>query len=120
MQLHGKDDIKIFILYLMHNLSFPMEYVDINDVVVQDGVVGTIDCAECFAELLDNLVELLIILLHVDGHAGELGIFARRHVEGVDVIAATGEQTCYAGKHTKLVFHEHGDGINRFVSRHNV
>jgi hypothetical protein len=54
MQLHGKDDIKIFILYLMHNLSFPMEYVDINDVVVQDGVVGTIDCAECFAELLDN------------------------------------------------------------------
>lgn len=53
MQLFDKDDIKIFILYLLNNLDRPMEYSDINDVVVQDGVVSSIDFAECFGELLD-------------------------------------------------------------------
>ncbi len=51
--LKKKDDIKIFILYLLHNLSRPLEFEDINAIVMQDGVVGGIDFAECFAELLD-------------------------------------------------------------------
>ena len=52
-QLRDKNDIKIFILYLLHNINQPMEFTDINDIVVQDGVVGAIEFAECFAELLD-------------------------------------------------------------------
>ena len=51
--LKKKDDIKIFILYLLHNLNKPLEFEDINAIVMQDGVVGGIDFAECFAELLD-------------------------------------------------------------------
>ena len=52
--LKKKDDIKIFILYLLHNLNKPLEFEDINAIVMQDGVVGGIDFAECFAELLDS------------------------------------------------------------------
>lgn len=60
-QLRDKQDIKIFILYLLHNINQPMDYTDINDIVVQDGLVGSIEFAECFAELLDsgNVLELL-------------------------------------------------------------
>ena len=41
--LKKKDDIKIFILYLLHNLNKPLEFEDINAIVMQDGVVGGID-----------------------------------------------------------------------------
>ena len=54
VELKEKNDIKIFILYLMRNVSFPMEFSDINDIVVQDGVVSYFDFAESFAELLDT------------------------------------------------------------------
>jgi hypothetical protein len=57
--LKDKNDIKIFILYLMRHVGYPLEFPDINDIVIQDGVVGYFDFAECFAELLDigNLAE---------------------------------------------------------------
>ena len=109
----------------LENLSLilPEAHTHQHDFAVDRGGVAVVDYLyhiHELAELLDDLVELLIVFLHVDGHAGEPGILAGRYVEGVNVIAATGEQACYAGKHTKLVFHEHGDCIDRFVSRHNV
>ncbi len=52
--LKDKNDIKIFILYLMRNIGFPLDFANINDIVVQDGLVGYFDFAECFAELLDT------------------------------------------------------------------
>ncbi len=57
--LKDKNDIKIFILYLLRHVGYPLEFSDINDIVIQDGFVGYFDFAECFAELLDsgNLVE---------------------------------------------------------------
>ena len=51
--LKKKDDIKIFILYLLNNLNKPLEFEDINAIVMQDGVVGGIDFTECFVELID-------------------------------------------------------------------
>ena len=53
-RLQKEDDIKIFILFLMYNLKMPLEYETINDVVVQDGIVGGIDFAVAFADLLEN------------------------------------------------------------------
>lgn len=60
-QLRDKNDIKIFILYLLNQINQPMEFSDINDIVVQDGLVGPIEFAECFAELLDlgNVLEIV-------------------------------------------------------------
>ncbi len=58
-QLRDKNDIKIFILYLLRHIGYPLDFVSINDIVVQDGYVGYFDFAECFAELLDtgNIME---------------------------------------------------------------
>lgn len=51
--LSDKNDIKIFVLYLLDNIHYPLDYDTINDIVVQDEFVGYFDFAECFAELLD-------------------------------------------------------------------
>ena len=52
--LKEKNDIKIFILYLMRHVSYPLEFSDINDIVVQDGLVNYFDFVACFAELLET------------------------------------------------------------------
>ncbi len=52
--IKNKNDIKIFILYLMRNVGYPLEFHDINDIVVQDGFVSYFDFAECFAELIET------------------------------------------------------------------
>lgn len=59
-RLYAEDEIKIFILYLMHHIGRPLEYEDINDIVMQDGFVGGIDFADCFADLLErgNVMEV--------------------------------------------------------------
>jgi hypothetical protein len=58
--LRDKNDIKIFILYLLCHVSYPLDFVSINDIVVQDGFVGYFDFVECFAELLEtgNIMEI--------------------------------------------------------------
>ncbi len=52
--LKDKNDIKIFILYLLKNLHYPLDFNTISDMVVQDEFVNYFDFAECFAELLDS------------------------------------------------------------------
>ncbi len=52
--LKEKNDIKIFILYLLKNLNYPLDFNTISDIVVQDEFVSYFDFAECFAELLDS------------------------------------------------------------------
>ena len=53
LPLAEKNDIKIFILYLMRNIGYPLDFNSISDIVIQDGIVGYFDFAECFAELVD-------------------------------------------------------------------
>lgn len=59
-RLKDKNDIKIFILYLMRNIGYPLDFPNINDIVVQDGIVNYFDFAECFAELIEagNIEEI--------------------------------------------------------------
>ena len=38
---------------MLHNLNKPLEFEDINAIVMQDGVVGGRDFTECFGELID-------------------------------------------------------------------
>lgn len=51
--LNDKNDIKIFILYLLEKINYPLDFATVNDIVVQNEFVGYFDFAECFAELLD-------------------------------------------------------------------
>lgn len=60
--LKDKNDIKIFILYLLKHIEYPLDFNTISDIVVQDEFVSYFDFAECFAELLDTeTVELIRI-----------------------------------------------------------
>ncbi|MBQ9427945.1 MAG: DUF4364 family protein [Clostridia bacterium] len=52
-RLTNKNDIKIFILYLLQNIQYPLDFATINDIVAQNEYVNYFDFAECFAELLD-------------------------------------------------------------------
>ena len=60
MGLTDKNDIKIFILYLLRNIGYPLDFTNVNDIMVQDEFVNYFDFAECFAELIDakNIEEL--------------------------------------------------------------
>ena len=49
----GKHNVKIFILYLMANVGYPLDYGMVNDIVTQSDYVVFLDFGECFFELLD-------------------------------------------------------------------
>ena len=49
--LGNKQNIKIFVLYLMQNVGYPMDFVTINDVVMQTDYVAYLDFAETFSKL---------------------------------------------------------------------
>lgn len=59
-RLYDQNEIKIFILFIINSLNRPMKYEDINDAIMQDGIVGALDFADCFADLIDagNIKEL--------------------------------------------------------------
>ena len=52
--LKDKNEIKIFILYLMYKIGYPLEYNTITSIMIQDGVVEFIDFSECFMELVEG------------------------------------------------------------------
>jgi len=52
--LREKDDIRIFILYLLRNIGYPLSYYDLHDVVTQDGYVNSFDCTECIYDLVEK------------------------------------------------------------------
>ena len=54
----SKNNVKIFILYLMENINYPLDYITLNDIVMQTDYVMYLDFAEGFSEMLkDDLVK---------------------------------------------------------------
>lgn len=54
----SKRNVKIFVLYLMQNINYPLDYVTLNDIVMQNDYVMYLDFAESFHEMLDaELIE---------------------------------------------------------------
>lgn len=51
--LREKNEIKIFILFLLDKIGYPLDYNTIGSIVVQDGIVRFFDFADAFFELLD-------------------------------------------------------------------
>ncbi len=52
-RITAKRNVKIFILYLMQNINYPLDYVTLNDIVMQNDYVMYLDFAESFHEMLD-------------------------------------------------------------------
>ena len=53
-QLKKKTEIKIYILYVMKNIGYPVEFDKLNDTITADGPINYFGFAECFSELLDT------------------------------------------------------------------
>ncbi len=50
----NRRNVKIFVLYLMENINYPMDFVTINDIVMQTDYIIYLDFAECFHEMVDG------------------------------------------------------------------
>ena len=48
------NNVKIFVLYLMKNINYPMDFVTINDIVMQNDYILYLDFAVAFHEMLDG------------------------------------------------------------------
>ena len=57
----GKKNVKIFVLYLMENINYPLDFTTLNDIVMQTDYVMYLDFAEAFHEMLDMELILEII-----------------------------------------------------------
>ncbi len=51
--LNNKTDVKIFILFLLNHVRYPLPYDDICVLIGEDGFVADFDFAECFSELCE-------------------------------------------------------------------
>ena len=50
----SKQNVKIFVLYLMENINYPLDFITINDIIMQTDYVMYLDFAESFHEMLDG------------------------------------------------------------------
>ena len=53
-EINDKIDIKVFILFLLDELRYPLGEGVIREIVSENGVVGRFDFAECFSELVEK------------------------------------------------------------------
>jgi len=51
--LREKNEIKVFILFLLDKIGYPLDFDTIGSIVVQDGIVRYFDFADAFFQLLD-------------------------------------------------------------------
>ena len=50
----SKKNVKIFVLYLMENINYPLDYATLNDIIMQTDYVMYLDFAESFNEMMDS------------------------------------------------------------------
>jgi hypothetical protein len=48
------NNVKIFVLYLMRNVNYPLDFVTINEIVMQSDYIMYLDLAEAFHETVDS------------------------------------------------------------------
>ena len=51
--LKNENEIKIFILYLLDKIGYPLDYPSIGEIMLADGVVNFFEFAECFLALVE-------------------------------------------------------------------
>lgn len=67
--LTDRDDIKVFILYLLNSIKYPLEKDIVHDISVQDGLLTSFDFIEVFDELVSSES---VRIEHVDGKGNDL------------------------------------------------
>jgi hypothetical protein len=51
--MKDKNEIKIFILYLLDRIGYPLSLNEVSSVLYQENLASYFDCGDCFAELVD-------------------------------------------------------------------
>ncbi len=51
---HSPEQVKVFILYLLEKVGYPLDYNDLATIVIRDGFVDYFDFVTCFHELLEQ------------------------------------------------------------------
>lgn len=51
--MNDKNEIKIFILYLMERIGYPLSLNDVSSILYQENLASYFDCGDCFTELMD-------------------------------------------------------------------
>ena len=51
--MKDKNEIKIFILYLMDRIGYPVKFGDVCSILYQENIVSYFECGDCFTELVD-------------------------------------------------------------------
>ena len=52
-QIGGLRNVKVFVLYLLENINYPLDFISINDIVMQTDYIVYLDFAEAFHEMID-------------------------------------------------------------------
>lgn len=52
-KLRAPDQVKVFILYLLDKIGYPLDYTDIATIIIRDGLVDYFDFVEYFHQLLE-------------------------------------------------------------------
>lgn len=52
--MRSSETVRIFVLYLMQNVGYPLDFVSINDMIQQTDYVIYLDFAQAFADLCDT------------------------------------------------------------------
>ena len=52
--LGNKQNVTVFVLYLMQNVGYPLDFVTLNDIVMQTDYVAYLDFAESFSRMEDS------------------------------------------------------------------
>ena len=53
-QIGSMNNVKIFVLYLMRNINYPLDFVTLNEIVMQTDYIMYLDFAVAFHEMLDG------------------------------------------------------------------
>ena len=67
------------------------------------------------AQLVDDLLDLLVVTQHLDGDAGHPRVVGGSHGQGLDVVPFPGEQAGHLAEHAGRVFHQDGQGVSFVV-----
>ena len=59
-QLKDENEIKIFILYLLDKIGYPLDYPSIGSIMMQDGIVNFFDFAQCFFDQKASITNLAV------------------------------------------------------------
>ena len=89
-QLKKDDEIKIFILYLLDKIGYPLDYPSIGSIMMQDGIVNFFDFAQCFFALVDA------------GHIREIVVDKNEKTDGDDSFDSDDDETEYEPSTTVL------------------